>query len=99
MTDEELIIKEIIEKKAGAVLKLQHYYALNGKPWPAKSVEEAIKKYKEDKLGDLVIRYIANACPKCASCESVVVNYDSTWRDGDVVCSKCRTYIRMYDAG
>ena len=39
------------------------------------------------------------ACPKCGSKEYEVRNYDEMWRDGDVHCADCGTYIRMYDAG
>lgn len=28
-----------------------------------------------------------------------VRNYDEMWRDGDVHCAQCGTYIRSYDAG
>ena len=40
-------------------------------------------------------------CPKCGSGPEDwdVENYDPIWRDGDVVCQKCRTRIRGYDAG
>ncbi len=40
-------------------------------------------------------------CPKCGSPpkEHEVENYDQTWHDGDVVCQKCQTRVRGYDAG
>jgi hypothetical protein len=40
-------------------------------------------------------------CPKCGSepKEHEVRNFDRVWRDGDVYCTKCNTYVRMYDAG
>ena len=29
----------------------------------------------------------------------IVINYDPMWRDGEVVCDKCKSLIRDYDAG
>lgn len=41
-----------------------------------------------------------NICKKCGTSEHAeVINYSMMSMDGDVVCSKCGTYIRMYDAG
>ena len=39
-------------------------------------------------------------CPKCDSPpeEHKVENYDIMWQDGDVVCTKCGTKVRNYDA-
>lgn len=40
-------------------------------------------------------------CPKCGSppTDHEVRNYDPMFRDGDVTCTKCDTYVRGYDAG
>lgn len=40
-------------------------------------------------------------CPKCDSPPSdhEVRNYNMMWHDGDVICKKCETYIRSWDAG
>lgn len=40
-------------------------------------------------------------CPKCGAppSEHEVQNYDEIWRDGDVVCTRCDTRVRGYDAG
>lgn len=40
-------------------------------------------------------------CPKCDSPPNhhEVRNYDEMWRDGDVHCKDCGTYVRGYDAG
>lgn len=40
-------------------------------------------------------------CPNCGSPPSdhEVRNYDPTWRDGDVYCTKCGVKVRNYDAG
>lgn len=40
-------------------------------------------------------------CPKCDSPPSdhEVRNYSMMWHDGDVVCTKCETYVRGWDAG
>jgi uncharacterized Zn finger protein len=40
-------------------------------------------------------------CPDCGSGpeEHEVRNFDEIWRDGDVYCNRCGTYVRMYDAG
>jgi predicted Zn finger-like uncharacterized protein len=38
-------------------------------------------------------------CPKCGGTRFVVKNYDIIWRDGDVHCADCDTYVRVYDAG
>lgn len=40
-----------------------------------------------------------NSCPQCGSTDTEVRNYDPHWSDGDVVCKKCGTYVRGYDAG
>jgi len=39
-------------------------------------------------------------CPKCGASpeEHTVQNYDILWGDGDVVCTKCDTKVRNYDA-
>ena len=29
----------------------------------------------------------------------IVINHDMMWHDGDVVCDKCKCYIRSFDAG
>ncbi len=41
-------------------------------------------------------------CPKCGSPpgrDHEVANYDPMWHDGDVMCTKCQTRVRGYDAG
>ncbi len=40
-------------------------------------------------------------CPKCGSppSEHEVRNHSLMWHDGDVYCTKCGAYVRMYDAG
>ncbi len=40
-------------------------------------------------------------CPQCLSHprDHYVANYDGMWRDGDVYCTKCKAYVRDYDAG
>lgn len=40
-------------------------------------------------------------CPHCGADPSyfVVRNYSMMWQDGDVVCTKCETRVRGYDAG
>ena len=40
-------------------------------------------------------------CPKCGSppSEHEVRNHSLMWHDGDVHCTKCGAYVRMYDAG
>ena len=40
-------------------------------------------------------------CPKCGSLPEnhSVKNYDPVWRDGDVHCNICGSYVRDYDAG
>lgn len=40
-------------------------------------------------------------CPKCNAAPEFqeVRNFDEIWRDGDVHCTKCQTYVRGYDAG
>lgn len=39
------------------------------------------------------------ACPKCGGSNFEVRNYDEIWRDGDVHCVDCGTFVRSYDAG
>ncbi len=51
-----------------------------------------------------VLHALAVSSPNCPGCgappaEQEVRNYDSTWHDGDVHCTKCGGYVRMYDAG
>lgn len=40
-------------------------------------------------------------CPKCNAEPKFqeIRNFDQVWRDGDVHCTKCGTYVRGYDAG
>lgn len=40
-------------------------------------------------------------CPACAAppSEHEVRNYNPTWHDGDVHCTRCGAYVRTYDAG
>lgn len=40
-----------------------------------------------------------DTCPECGSTNTEVENFDELWRDGDVICQDCRTYVRMFDAG
>jgi len=44
-------------------------------------------------------RRIYNTCPECGGFRCHVENHDPMWGDGDVVCSNCETYIRMFDSG
>ena len=39
-----------------------------------------------------------NGCQKCGSESVYVKRYGQTYTTGDVFCSKCDTYIRMWDA-
>jgi hypothetical protein len=36
---------------------------------------------------------------ECKHEETVVINYDPMWHDGQVVCKKCKKYIREFDGG
>lgn len=40
-------------------------------------------------------------CPNCGAPpnEHIVKNYSIVFEDGDVVCTKCNTKVRDYDAG
>lgn len=40
-------------------------------------------------------------CPKCDSPpqDHELRNYSMMWHDGDVYCTKCNEYVRMWDAG
>lgn len=39
-------------------------------------------------------------CKKCGFAgPHNLLNYNMTWRDGDIHCGRCSTYVRMYDAG
>lgn len=40
-------------------------------------------------------------CKNCGAppSEHEVRDYDPTWRDGNVHCTKCDSYVRGYDAG
>ncbi len=40
-------------------------------------------------------------CKKCGSKpkDHYMTNYDMMWHEGDVYCSKCGAYVRMWDAG
>lgn len=40
-----------------------------------------------------------NSCPECKGTNTEVLNYDMMWHEGDIVCTKCRCYVRGYDAG
>lgn len=40
-------------------------------------------------------------CPKCGAGPEKweVRDYNLLWHDGDIYCTVCETFIRMYDAG
>lgn len=40
-------------------------------------------------------------CPHCGApaSEHDLFNYDPIWRDGDVICRRCKWRVRRYDAG
>jgi len=53
---------------------------------------------------DNVGHILAENSPDCPNCgappsEHTIENYDLMWHDGDVVCTKCNTKVRNYDAG
>jgi len=60
---------------------------------------------EENKKSNLAMMHgLAEASPNCPNCDSppqehTVENYDMMWHDGDVVCTKCGTKVRNYDAG
>lgn len=47
----------------------------------------------------LLARQHDNSCPTCGGTETHMENYNMMWHDGDIVCTACNTYIRMWDAG
>lgn len=64
-------------------------------------------KEKDEKIDrtDIAIGHIfAEKSPNCPKCgappkDHRVDNYSMMWHDGDVVCNKCNTRVRGYDAG
>ena len=51
-----------------------------------------------------VSHLLAASSPNCPSCdappsEHEVRNHDLAMHDGDVYCTKCGAYVRLYDAG
>lgn len=64
-------------------------------------IEHCINRYSDNpvKLCEEVLTIGMNRCPKCASSDLVLTDYDPRFRDGNLVCSKCNTYVRGYDAG
>ena len=56
-------------------------------------------------LEDAKIRHgLAESSPNCSACgssssEHEVREYDETFRDGRVHCTRCGAFVRFYDAG
>jgi hypothetical protein len=98
-TKEKELLEEIINGNDQAVLELQHFCVLNGRNFVADRIKKAIEKNIGSNLRDFVIRYIYSVCPKCASDDTEVVDFSESFRDGSLICSHCRCYIRLYDAG
>jgi formate dehydrogenase maturation protein FdhE len=48
------------------------------------------------KLADFVTRHVLDACPACGSLNVTIKDYGDPWRDGEVTCDDCGTYVRMY---
>jgi hypothetical protein len=44
---------------------------------------------------------VPGCCPTCGAPpkEHVLKNYSQMWHEGDVYCTRCGAYVRMYDAG
>ena len=38
-----------------------------------------------------------NTCPACQSTNTEVRDVDPLWRDGNVVCQDCETFVRYWD--
>ncbi|MEK7640658.1 MAG: hypothetical protein AAB389_01530 [Patescibacteria group bacterium] len=55
-------------------------------------------------LNAIVLPVLSGKSPNCPKCDAPpsrheVRNHSVIWHDGDVHCTKCGTYVRMYDAG
>ena len=50
-------------------------------------------------MNDSPVTYDKKKQKTCKHKETVVINYDPVWRDGDVVCVDCGKHIRSFDAG
>ena len=63
-------------------------------PWSRLSKEE------KEALSWTELKRIQNYCMKCeTSGKAEVRNHSAIWGDGDVYCSNCGAYIRMWDSG
>lgn len=60
---------------------------------------EEVLRAAAHKEAALAWRHAWNTCPDCGSTNTTVENHDLNWHDGDVTCTDCGTYVRMYDAG
>jgi len=98
MRTEQAILEDIVKNSKTAVLEMQHFCALNGMDYVAKRISAAMEEHQIKDKNDYVVRSIFSACPKCASQETSIVDFRELFRDGSLICKKCKTYIRYYDA-
>lgn len=40
-----------------------------------------------------------NTCSECGASDNRMENYSMMWHEGDIVCNKCDTWVRGFDAG
>lgn len=40
-----------------------------------------------------------NTCPECGGTDTRMENYSAMWHEADIVCNKCHTFVRSWDAG
>ena len=95
-------------KKAPPEKQRQHDAAVSALWGKYKQVEkdlgktmpfDVMFKHPDYQAAALAWRKAWNTCPDCGSTNTTVENHDLNWHDGDVTCTDCGTYVRMYDAG
>lgn len=106
MTDEQTarerqLLRELNAGDVSAVERLALLCDEAGLDFLASRIRDAACRYKDrpDDLQYVVVRHVFNACPACSSQNTSVKNLNEVWRDGDITCDDCGTYVRDYDAG
>lgn len=60
---------------------------------------ESVYRDQDLEVLRLAARQHDNSCPACGGIRTRMENYSVVWREADIVCVDCDTYIRGWDAG
>lgn len=98
---ERQLIMAVARGDDRALDKLRQYYADTDRLLVVARIDGMVQQYgaDEQQLRDVVVRCVLSACPVCGGTDTEVRNFDELWRDGDIVCNECATYVRGFDAG